>query len=312
MKKSIYTAVSVVISISLLALLLHTREDRALAAAPRTVPEWKKIFVRHIDQPLTYAGFISRDRGITVGVHGLVYYTENAGRSWKESLNQSACRHGLDIIDDTHAWHCGNRSVRRSVDSGKTWTEASDFGEAEPLHARFISFADEKEGIIATDVKAAVTDDGGLSWKIIQLPQDVIEIAALSASYEGNDRSGSERTPIFRIMDQKGNIRISRDGCATWTEMTSPATGMNPVIMADAPTSAMRFNADGNGLISFFSTSGGTIRPYVFRTTDGGKTWTGEHFPQCNTGTLFISPDLTLITYIPGMKRSLSVFTITH
>lgn len=312
MRKSLFAIILIAISVILPTAAFHTRDYRARAETQSTAPEWKKTFTRRIDQPLTYAGFISRERGITVGVHGLVYYTEDSGRSWKESLNLSACRHGLEIIDDTHAWHCGNRHVRRTSDSGKTWTEAADFGEAEPLHARFISFADEKEGIIATYVKAAVSDDGGVSWKPIRLPPDVSEIAALSASYDTNNRTGSERAPVFRIMDDKGLIMISRDRCATWTGMPSPAKGLNPVIMADAPTSAMRFNADGNGLIAFFGSSGRTVRPFVFRTIDGGMTWTGECFPLCKTGTIFISPDLKLITYIPEMKRSLTVFAINR
>jgi len=279
--------------------------------------QWKHVFTRKISQPLTYAGFTTLHDGITIGVHGLVFYSTDAGKSWQESLNLSACRHGLDILDNKYAWHCGNRSVRRSVDYGKTWTEAGDFGAAEPDHASYISFADAQSGIIATNVTLAVTDNGGLTWNSVQPPSTTEEIAAVSASYgiipeeDKSKRHGGEgRKKIihFRVMNSHGIISMSSARCASWKEVSSPAAYSSLILTADAPSAAMRFNSSGDGLIAVFRTIHGKNQPYVCRTSDCGATWHEENFPVDNPGTLFISPDMTIITYIPEKKRSLSVY----
>jgi len=204
--------------------------------------EWKCVIERRIEQPLTYAGFVNKDNGITVGVHGAVFYTTNAGEKWSEGLNVSQCRHGLDMLDDGFAWHCGNRSVRRSFNGGKRWYRVADFGGGEPDHARFISFADENRGFVATDKTLGMTADGGIVWKSVMLPAGVKEIAAVSMSITpekpsliASENMYRERKATGRLLDSEGRIWIMNSRNMGWSEEASPLKGIKLIIHADAP-----------------------------------------------------------------------------
>jgi hypothetical protein len=277
--------------------------------------EWKCIIERRIEQPLTYAGFVNKTDGITVGVHSAVYYTTDAGKNWKEGLNVSQCRHGLEMLDDGFAWHCGNRSVRRSFNGGKRWYRAADFGEGEPDHARFISFADENCGFIATDKILGITDDGGIEWKTIPLPDGVKEIAAASMSITpeqpsliASENMYRKRKVTGRLLDSGGRIWRMNTDHTRWSEENSPLRGMKFTIHADAPSTAMRFTPDGKGVIAAIDEEGGSVKCRVFRSKNNGTDWQAEHLSVIDAGTLFISPDGMLITVVSDFNRIVRVY----
>ena len=76
---------------------------------------------------VTVAGFHSDAFGITVGPDDDVRYTTDGGQSWTRSTNALHCRHGLEVVDEYVAWHCGNGGTRVSTDGGQTWDTDNNY-----------------------------------------------------------------------------------------------------------------------------------------------------------------------------------------
>ena len=128
------------------------------------------------------------------------------------------------------------------------------------------------------------TRDGGHTWQQISkdltrenpgIPASVGDQASLNA------KAGKQRgaiyalAPSFRDVNtiwagtDDGLVWITRDGGKNWTNITPPElTPWSKVTQI----SASRFN-DQTAYISVSRFRIGDLKPYIFRTTDGGKTW---------------------------------------
>lgn len=260
------------------------------AAAPR----WHLTVESPITHRASVAVFTDEKAGITAGYAGAVYVTRDAGKTWSPATNMSACRFGLEAVPGA-AFTAGNQGgVRLSTDGGERWSAVASFGRTEPGHARFLSFADAKRGLIATPSEVAVTLDGAASWTKLTPPDKVGMVAAVSATEEG----GALR---LRVLDENGTLFVSADDGKTWAEAKSPL--FRPVMESmTTPWASMRFRG-AQGLLAAFTDDKDGPAGHVFRTKDGGKTWSEDALAApLELGTPTFSHDGTLLTTCDSRK----------
>jgi photosystem II stability/assembly factor-like uncharacterized protein len=262
-----------------------------LAAAPAARaadPQWQLAAESKITHKASVAFFTDEKNGLTAGYAGAMYVTHDGGKTWLPATNSSACRFGLEAVPGA-AFTSGNQGhVRVSTDGGEHWTGVASFGRTEPGHARFLSFADSKRGLIATPDDLGFTQDGGATWTKLALPKDAGMIAAVSSS----DDAGALR---LRVLDEDGKLWESADAGKTWAAGKSPLKGSVFQSMTTA-WAAMRFHGAEGQLAAFVDEDAGP-RGRVYRTHDGGKSWAEEAVPQgIKAGTPTFSFDGKLLT----------------
>jgi photosystem II stability/assembly factor-like uncharacterized protein len=77
---------------------------------------------------------------------------------------------------------------------------------------------------------------------------------------------------ILWVGTDDGNVQLTIDGGATWTELSRAITGVkNGTFVGDIVASS---SARGTAFVSFDAHRDGDFAPYLFTTTDFGKTWT--------------------------------------
>lgn len=259
------------------------------AAAPRaTAAAWKLAGEAPVTHKASVAAFVDEKNGMTGGYAGAMYFTQDGGKTWTPGTNSSACRFGLEARPGA-AWSAGNHGhVRASKDGGASWTSAAAFGNPLPGHARYLSFVDAKRGLIASPTLLALTTDGGESWTRLTPPAQLTAIAAIAISEEG----GALR---LRVLDEMGDLWLSVDSGKSWTQAPSPLK--DPVMASmTTPWAALRFNGAEGVLAAFLDE--GVPRGHVYRTRDGGKTWTEEQVEKLQVGTPNLSFDgRTLVTF---------------
>lgn len=288
-----------------------------LAAAPATGNDaWQLIAVRALEHQATYAGFVDERAGITVGVHGVVAYTTDGGRTWLPGRNASDCRSALELLPDGFAWHAGTVQVRRSFNGGRTWYRVSGFQRDGMDLARCLSFADENRGLLATDRHLFTTDDGGLHWRELALPVPLEEIAAVSLAPRPpppDDRAPARvalettRPVIARLLDRAGALWVRDDGMG-WQPAESPLASRRFHVAARAPTAVVRFTASGEGAVAAFVEDGGRGRCRLWRRDASGGNWKEEPVPLDEPGTLFLSPDARVLTWKAADRDELRVY----
>ncbi|MEJ2217525.1 MAG: hypothetical protein P8099_13020 [Gemmatimonadota bacterium] len=77
---------------------------------------------------------------------------------------------------------------------------------------------------------------------------------------------------ILWVGTDDGNLQVSRDGGATWTEVSHNVHGVRNGTYVSRVTASS--SAPGVAYAAFDAHRDGDFRPYVFRTTDFGRTWT--------------------------------------
>ena len=263
-------------------------------AAPRgaaaAVPTWRLVAEAPVAHRASVAAFVDEQHGMTAGYAGATYFTRDGGQTWTPGANASACRFGLEARPGV-AWSAGNQGhVRASTDGGARWAALASFGRTEPGHARFLSFVDARRGLIATAYDLAITTDGGETWTKLAPPQEDVPIAAVSLAEE----AGALR---LRVLDEDGALWRSTDGGASWAKAASPLR--KPVMESlTTPWAALRFNGP-EGVLAAFVDDGGP-KGGVYRTRDGGKTWTEDAIEQLAVGTPNLSWDGRVLVTFDG------------
>jgi hypothetical protein len=131
--------------------------------------------------------------------------------------------------------------------------------------------------------------DKGVSWQIVSpdlTTNDSVKINAfqntggLTLDITGAETycsilsispSAKEKGTIW-IGTDDGNVQLTRDGGATWTSFRGKIPGM-PIGCWIPQVTASRYNA-GEAFVIANDYRRGDLKPYIFRTTDYGKTWT--------------------------------------
>ena len=136
-----------------------------------------------------------------------------------------------------------------------------------------------------------ITRDRGATWTSTkdlsrQIQRDTLRIMGVSGkdirlSRNDGESSFGELTTIAESpLDPKilwagtddGNVQLSRDRGLTWTEVSANISGVasGTLVSRVVASSAGR----GVALVSFDAHRSGDFAPYIFRTTDFGRTWT--------------------------------------
>jgi photosystem II stability/assembly factor-like uncharacterized protein len=231
---------------------------------------------------VTLAGFHDERYGVTVGPDDDVRYTADGGKTWTKSESVLHCRHGLEIVDEKTAWHCGNGGTRVSTDGGRTWTTVA------PSPCPSLSFLDSRTGWAASPYLLQATADGGAAWTTLAAPVGGERIAAvaLSPAEEGF------------VLDEGGNLFVTGDGGQTWDARSIGLQSGERLVPSDnGPRAALRFVDDRHGLVVFDLED----RSVWFAVTaDGGRTWQRAEITalrnQATYYQVYVSRDGSLLT----------------
>jgi len=192
----------------------------------------------------------------------------HAQGSWEAlKVETTASFRGLSVVDDKVVWASGTRgTVIHSTDGGNTWRVDSIPGastlDLRGIHARNANVAH----VAATAGRIWRTTDGGRTWSLRYQATDTTMF--LDGITFVDDRTG------YTLGDPMGGrfvILVTRDGGETWSE--APAAARPAAMEGEAA-----FAASGTSLVfadsrhGWLGTGGSVAR--VFRTTDGGRTWT--------------------------------------
>lgn len=204
---------------------------------------------------VTLAGFHTDTFGITVGPDDDARYTTDGGQSWIKAAGKLHCRHGLEIVDEKVAWHCGNGGTRVSTNGGQSWQTVA------PSACPYLSFLDAQSGWAASSYDLQATSDGGASWNEITLPpaiHDIVTIALRTA----NDGY---------VLDTAGNLFVTTDGGQSWERYSLGLEADERLITtAIGPKAAMRFVDAQHGLVVFDLLDRSV---WSATTSDGSQSW---------------------------------------
>jgi photosystem II stability/assembly factor-like uncharacterized protein len=210
--------------------------------------------------------FTDNKRGWMAGDDGLVFRTEDGGRSWvRQAVGTNDQINDLYFRDKEDGYLIAGSRILITADSGRTWREARAFSPADfaggmpELYS--VRFASKKKGWIVgsvsrrevvTDSLLYYTDDAGATWRA-QLVPSRDELIHLDFA---DERRGW-------IVGDKGTILATTDGGVTWTRQR-------------VTTKATLYHVDfANEERGWAVGSRGTI----LRTTNGGETWTAVSVP---------------------------------
>jgi photosystem II stability/assembly factor-like uncharacterized protein len=252
----------------------------APAKASRVQPKFKAIWEPvNVPEDLQLASvhFVSAEEGWVAGgktthAGGVVYHTKDGGKSWELQVGdpESSDRGFTDLqfVDATHGFavqgNTGNTHKLFSTSDGQTWTLAGTV----PEHRYDLFFVSPTTGFVADWARNVIrTTDGGKTWKPVQPCRIKTEIAGLMRDAECYFHSvhfpkANTGYAIGPLPENSGNVLArTDDGGDTWkTWVVLPGESSH------------------EGAIWFQDENTGAFRAYdgkMFRTVDGGKTWTG-------------------------------------
>ncbi|MBD3161809.1 MAG: hypothetical protein GF346_05980, partial [Candidatus Eisenbacteria bacterium] len=197
------------------------------------------------------------------GTGGAIWRTTDGGAGWSRHSTGGSWIDGMQFVSPTRGWvHGSNGTMRRTTDGGVTWT-AQSLGTGAYCDAAF--FVDEEFGWAGGGYGGGSgyirrTTDGGATWTA-QSPATSDHIV----SFFFLDRDAGW------ALGYGGRIQRTTNGGATWQVAgTTNLFYAYEILMIDAL----------NGWVSvgqeFGSQYGHDGRGFLFRTTDGGSTWTEE------------------------------------
>jgi photosystem II stability/assembly factor-like uncharacterized protein len=245
--------------------------------------------------------FLNSDFGFVAGYNGDIYKTTDSGETWvKKNSGTTLHIHSIFFLNkdvgfassqamDCLSADCNKGSVLlKTNDGGETWTKYFF-----PNYYRILSlkFFNESVGIAiiytagqpgSVKENIAITSDGGISWNFIYLPI----------------RPGSDKlffvNDLIYIAGQNHNIFKSSDHGNTWETINTPGE-------ANQTVRNFYFISENLGIID--------VVPDVYKTTDGGLTWSksgiiqalhlgSTYFPDNEIGYGFYASDFYIIKKI--------------
>lgn len=245
---------------------------------------------------VTVAGFHNRDFGISAGPDDDVRYTVDGGEVWTRAEGELHCRHGLEIVDEHTAWHCGNGGTRVTGDGGRTWTTVAQ------SPCPMLSFLDSQTGWAASPYLLQETIDGGETWTTLAPPVGEGDIAAAAITGPGTGY----------VLDKFGALHRTADSWKTWeTSLIGLPAGQMLVPSYNGPRAALRFVDERHGVLVYDLED----RSVWFAVTaDGGQTWRREEIAelrdQATYFQVFLSQDGSLLTVTNDFNNGTNVSTV--
>jgi photosystem II stability/assembly factor-like uncharacterized protein len=198
------------------------------------------------------------------------------GLAWQLTPTGSDARlRGLSAVSDQIAWASGSGgTVLRTVDGGQSWQRVSPPG-TNALQFRDIEAFGADDAVILSigvggDSRVYVTSDAGRNWALAFTNDDPNAFYDCMTFFD--QRHG---LALSDPVDGRFRIIATSDGGASWK-----------VVDADMPPALageFAFAASGQCLVSlghraWFAT-GGAAEARVFRSDDGGRSWTAGSTP---------------------------------
>lgn len=222
------------------------------------------------------------DQGVAAGEHGLLLTTQDGGSTWDllTDLLTSTDIEDLHQVGD-QVMAVGDGFVLISNDAGDQWQLAS-----RPVDDDLYYVDQMANGswIIGGDGDIYISDDFGVSWTVINVGSNF----EIRQGWIGNNGK------IF-LIGEKGQVAQSEDDGLTWHIDTLPLSNSNHDL------TAIHFFNDTIGVI-------GAENDAVFKTLDGGATWTDISLPTNSTHDIvllkMLSPEELLVYRTQDFYRS--------
>ena len=184
-------------------------------------------------------GRVNRTTHEIRGIKPLPNYGEKKLRfNWNTPIHMSPNEKGTIYI--------GAQFLFRSRDHGQTWDRISpDLTTNDPEKQK-----QEESGGVTVDNSSA-------------------EMHTTIYSISESPKSGQ----VIWVGTDDGNVQVTRDGAKTWTNVVGNISGLGKNSWVST-IEASRFE-EGTAYATFDRHNFGDMKPYAFKTTDYGKTWTG-------------------------------------
>lgn len=279
-------------------LMVPEGEETEIPAGEENDSPWVLLSETSVDTAVNYAGFLNESLGVTVGYAGAVSYTADGGKNWSKSSIVSACRYGLDFYDESFLITSGNSGVNMiSEDKGENWSYLGEFPlKSSGVYNKFLSVTDRENIYIGAQKALGVTNDGGKTWKEIELPEKCNNMAGMFFLT-------SETGYLLNI---DGTLFKTADSCKTWTEQAIDLAG-EKILQNTMPMAAINFQDEKNGMIIYGTKS---YQVFCLKTEDGGSTWESVKMPKTFGQSPYLSRDGRFLTISTPLKK-ISLYQLT-
>ena len=202
-----------------------------------TVPDPSDPNAVYAESQGGYIGRVDRVRQSTRDIQPKALYKEKLRFNWNTPIHASTTQKGVIYI--------GAQFLFRSRDRGDTWDRISpDLTTNDPEKQK-----QEESGRVTVDNSSAEMHT--TIYSISESPLDARTV------WVGTD---------------DGNVQLTRDGGKTWTNVVANVPGL-PSASWVSWVEASRFDK-ATAYAAFDRHTFGDMTPWVYRTTDAGKTWT--------------------------------------
>lgn len=250
---------------------------------------WQVLFQTEPNMVAFASGYASPEFGITVGAHGDSRYSQGEGAPWNkaEEVEKVRCRHSMDIVNSQFAVSRGNGGVAVTKDGGVTWQQLLPFSIAE------INFSDENTGWVMNTLEMKRTNDGGLTWTEMGMPNEYVNVQRISVTDYNQGW----------ILDKEGILYSTQDGGNSWTssaalDLIASMGDYDPIPIV----STIQFVDASQGMLVVLDKAVRN-RWLICETMDGGNSWSISTIQRDDVGLFYISHDnqtLTLLEQING------------
>jgi photosystem II stability/assembly factor-like uncharacterized protein len=233
---------------------------------------WTKV-KRGLEGWLWDINFPDSINGWAVGFYGVILHSNDKGESWQEQISPvEEILSAVDFIDSSNGWICGQSSILKTTNGGKSWNvkysenlNEGSFRDIQFLNKQ-IGFAVGGRDFLSFTPILLSTIDGGETWQDVT-PQGLSTLTHISIVDENN----------IWISGYGGVILFSADLGLTWTikSINVNAYWFNTIQFVDQYNGWIGCDDDDSYLRQFL------------RTTDGGNTWEPvptETYPPLGSG----------------------------
>jgi photosystem II stability/assembly factor-like uncharacterized protein len=204
------------------ALVLEQMQHRAAAADAseqdrKLLEEAKRNSQAGPDKPFLDLHFSDADHGFVAGAYGLVMRTADGGRNW-ESWFDRVDNPGLLNI---YALRAGSDGLYAAGESGLLLKLDRDGQQGfralnSPYKGSYFGLSETSAGMLAFGMRghASLSSDAGASWQAVEtgLPASIVA---------GDIHVDSAGAAVLALVDQGGNLALSRDGGRNFTQVAA-------------------------------------------------------------------------------------------
>src|ERR1019366_8135661 len=235
---------------------------------------------------------------VITGDDGGLWRSEDGGNSWKHQMNLPVSQFYHVSTDNSDPYHVyGDLQggeigrVNRYTHETRSLKPWPNYGEKKlrfnwntPIH-----MSPNDKGTIYIGAQFLFRSrDHGQSWDRVSPDLTTNDPEKQKQEESGGvtvDNSSAEmHTTIYSISESPkngqiiwvgtddGNVQITRDGAKTWTNVVGNVSGLGKNSWVST-VEASRFD-EGTAYVTFDRHTFGDMKPYVYKTTDYGQTWT--------------------------------------